>query len=106
GVRPQTAYVLLAVDAVSGMIIAEELFLATDGISRMWAAIPERLLALFKRLGGCPETIEIDCDRMANLLRPLGEFLPFKMVRRERLNALESAREKINAYMKKGEPKP
>ena len=88
------------------MIIAEELFLATDGISRMWAAIPERLLALFKRLGGCPETIEIDCDRMANLLRPLGEFLPFKMVRRERLNALESAREKINAYMKKGEPKP
>ena len=105
GERPQTAYVLLAVDAVSGMIIAEELFLATGGIPQMWADIPERLLAIFKRLGGCPETIEVGSDRMANLLRPLGEFLPFKMVRRERLTVLENAREKITTYMKQAEPK-
>ncbi|HRR34320.1 MAG TPA: hypothetical protein P5026_09495 [Kiritimatiellia bacterium] len=106
GARPQTAYVLLAVDVASGMVIAEELFLANEGIPHMWALIPERLLAIFKRLGGCPETIEVGCDRMANLLRPLGEILPFKMVRRERLSALESAREKIQAYMKQGEAKP
>ena len=106
GTRPKTAYVLLAVDAVSGMIIAEELFLASDGIPLMWAAIPERLLTIFKRLGGCPETIEVGNDRMANLLRPLGELLPFKMVRRERLSALENAREKIDEFIKEAGSAP
>jgi hypothetical protein len=101
GQRPQTAYVLLVVDAVSGLIIAEDLFQATEGIARMWAKVPERLLELFARLGGCPETIEICSDRMANLLRPLGETIPFRMVRRERLAMLEKAREKLSEYMKR-----
>jgi hypothetical protein len=100
GHRPQTAYVLLAVDAVSGMIIAEDLLHAAEGIPQMWAKIPERLLEIFARLGGCPEAIEICSDRMANLLRPLGEFIPFRMIRRERLAMLEKARGKLSDYMK------
>ena len=104
GKRPKTAYILLVVDAVSGMIIAEELFQATKGIAQMWAEIPERLLEIFARLGGCPESIEVCSDRMANLLRPLGEMIPFKMVRRERLAALEKAREKLAAFMKDLDP--
>ncbi len=99
GQRPQTAYVLLAVDAQSGFILAGELLQATEGIAHMWAQIPERLLEIFDRLGGCPAMIEISTDRMANLLRPLGEFLPFKMVRRERLAMLEDAREHLSAYI-------
>ncbi|MDR2849943.1 MAG: hypothetical protein LBW77_05320 [Verrucomicrobiota bacterium] len=100
GRRPQTAYVLLAVDAVSGMILAEDLFQATEGIAAMWAKVPERLVEIFGRLGGCPESIEVATDRMANLLRPLGEILPFKLVRRERLAMLEKARVKLSEYMK------
>ncbi len=103
GQRPQTAYVLLAVDAQSGFIIAGDLLQATEGIARMWAQIPERLLKIFGRLGGCPATIEISTDRMANLLRPLGEFLPFKMVRRERLAMLENARENLSATIARQE---
>ena len=104
GTRPKTAYILLVVDAVSGMIIAEELFQATKGIAQMWGELPERLLEIFMRLGGCPESIEVCSDRMANLLRPLGEMIPFKMVRREQLAALEKAREKLNAFMRDGDP--
>ena len=104
GKRPRTAYILLLVDAVSGMIIAEELFQATKGIAQMWSEIPERLLEVFTRLGGFPEAIEISSDRMANLLRPLGEMIPFKMVRRERLSLLEKAREKLAAFMKDLDP--
>ena len=99
GQRPQTAYVLLAVDAQSGLIIAGELLQATEGVAHMWAQIPERLLEIFERLGGCPEAIEIATDRMANLLRPLGEFLPFKMVRREQLAMLDNARNNVSAYI-------
>jgi hypothetical protein len=103
GQRPQTAYVLLAVDAKSGFIMAGDLLQATEGIARMWSLIPERLLEIFERLGGCPATIELATDRMANLLRPLGEFLPFKMVRRERLALLEAAREHLSAYITRQE---
>ena len=105
GQRPQTAYVLLAVDAQTGLIIAGDLFQATEGIAQMWAQIPERLLEIFDKLGGCPEAIEVNGDRMANLLRPLGEFLPFKMVRRERLAMLEKARENLSEYMTQREAK-
>lgn len=99
--RPQTAYVLLAVDAQTGMIVAGDLCQATEGIAQMWSQIPERLLEIFSRLGGCPAAIEICGDRMANLLRPLGEFLPFKMVRRERLAMLEKARDTLSDQMLK-----
>ena len=99
GTRPQTAYVILAVDAQSGFIVASELLQATEGIAQMWSQIPGRLLHIFEQLGGCPETIEICADRMANLLRPLGEYLPFKMVRREKLAMLESAREHLSTFI-------
>lgn len=97
--RPQTAYVLLAVDAQTGFIVAGELFQATEGIPQMWAQVPERLLEVFRRTGGCPGTIEVSGDRMANLLRPLGELLPFKMVRRGQLAMLEKAREHLSEYI-------
>ncbi len=106
GQRPQTAYVLLAVDAQSGFIVAGDLLQATEGIAHMWAQIPERLLEIFDRLGGCPSAIEISTDRMANLLRPLGEFLPFKMVRRERLAVLDAARENLSAFISRQEKHP
>ena len=101
GQRPQTTYVLLAVDAQSGLIIAGDLLQATEGIAQMWAQVPERLLEIFEKIGGCPAMIEINGDRMANLLRPLGEFLPFKMVRRERLAMLEKARDTLSDQMLK-----
>ena len=99
GTRPQTAYVILMVDAESGFIIAGELLQATGGIAQMWSQIPERLLQIFERLGGCPEMIEVNVDRMANLLRPLAEYIPFKMVRREKLAMLERAREHLSAFI-------
>lgn len=106
GTRPQTAYVLLAVDAKSGFIQAGDLLQATEGVARMWAQIPERLLEIFEQLGGCPEVIEIGTDRMANLLRPLSEHLPFRMVRREKLGKLESAREHLSSFiLKQGKPR-
>lgn len=93
--RPRTTYVLFMVDAESGAIMADEVFHATEGIPQMWATIPERLLEVFERLGGCPAVIEVSSDRMTNLLRPLGELIPFKMVRHSKLAVLERVREKL-----------
>ncbi len=101
--RPQTAYVLLAVDAENGMILSSEVLQATEGIAKMWAQVPVRLLEIFDKLGGCPSVIEVKSDRMANLLRPLEEFLPFKMVRRERLGMLAKAHDSLGAYITRDE---
>jgi len=106
GSRPQTAYVLLAVDAASGFIVSGELLQATEGVANMWAQVPERVLRVFDQLGGCPEAIEVCTDRMANILRPLGEYLPFKMVRREKLAMLDAAREHLSAYFTRPGEKP
>ncbi len=103
GERPQTAYLLLAVDADNGMIISGEVMQAADGIARMWGQVPVRLLEIFKKLGGCPAVIEVKSDRMANLLRPLEEFLPFKMVRRERLGMLAKAYRSLGEHITRGE---
>jgi hypothetical protein len=103
GQRPQTTYLLLVVDANNGMILSGEIMQAMEGIAAMWGQVPVRLLTIFKKLGGCPEVIEIKSDRMANILRPLEEFLPFKMVRRERLNMLTKAYESLGEHITSGE---
>ncbi len=98
--RPQTTYVLLLVDVSSGKIYSGELMHATEGVPQMWGHIPERLLSIFEQMNGCPSTIELRSDRMANLMRPLSELLSFKMVRRERLSVLEYVAEGLNASLK------
>ncbi|MDD4101517.1 MAG: hypothetical protein PHU80_02650 [Kiritimatiellae bacterium] len=101
--RPQTAYLLLAVDAENGMILSGEVMQATDGIANMWGQVPDRLVEVFQKIGGCPAVIEVKSDRMANLLRPLEEFLPFKMVRREKLDMLAKAYDSLGEYITHGE---
>jgi hypothetical protein len=98
--RPQTAYVLMVVDAETGRIEAGEILQATGGIEAMWARVPDLLLQVFLALGGCPREIEVRSERMANVVRSLSEMLPFRLTRREKLGYLEQAREGLNAYFK------
>jgi len=98
--RPQTAYVLMIVDAETGRIEAGEIMQATAGIEAMWAQVPDILLQVFLTLGGCPREIEVRSERMANVVRSLIELLPFRLTRREKLGYLEQAREGLNAYFK------
>lgn len=91
GRRPQTAYILMVVESSSGFILRGELMQACDGVPEMWSRIPEVLLRTFDRMGGCPEAVEVSSERMAELLRPLTELLPFKMVWRKKLDKVEQA---------------
>jgi hypothetical protein len=97
---PQTAYVLMVVDAETGRIEAGEILHATGGIEAMWASVPDLLLQVFLALGGFPREVEVGTERMANVVRPLTEMLPIRLTRREKLGYLEQAREGLNAYFK------
>lgn len=98
GERPQTAYMLLVVDAETGFVHNAELLQALQGIDAMWGEIPARLIDIFLKIGGCPRVIEVQGDRMMNVLRPLTEHLPFKLTRRNRLTQLEEVRESFDSF--------
>ncbi len=98
GERPQTAYMLLVVDTESGFVFSAELLQALQGIDAMWGEIPSRVIEIFLKMGGCPQVIEVQGDRMMNVLRPLTEHLAFKLTRRTRLTQLEEVRESFDSF--------
>jgi hypothetical protein len=96
--RPQTAYLLLIVDAASGFILNVEMMQALEGVDAMWGTVPNLLLRSFQKLGGYPRSVEVRGERMMNVLRPLSEQLPFRLTRCSRLAQVDAARESFDAF--------
>ena len=86
--RPQAIYLLVVMDADTHHAYGLEMLQALEGLPAMWAAVPQKLLEVFARLGGCPRTVEVRGERMMNVLRPLTELLPVHLTRREQLPAV------------------
>jgi hypothetical protein len=53
-----------------------------------------------EQLDALPAAIEVRSERMLNVLRPLTELLPFKLTRRENLDALAVARDSLNDLLR------
>lgn len=83
--RPQSMYALAVVDAETGKAYGVEVLQALRGVPAMWAEVPDRVLAVWRQMGGVPRQVEVRSDRMMNVLRPLTEMLPFRLTMRERL---------------------
>ncbi|MBP5320659.1 MAG: hypothetical protein J6334_06700 [Kiritimatiellae bacterium] len=92
---PLVNYAFVAVNARNGELLGVEALHADKGIEKMWGKAPELLFALFERLKGCPEQIEVTGERMGNLLHSLEVYLPFKLVMRDRLEAVEKMMERF-----------
>lgn len=88
-------YALWIVDAESGELLADFPFNARRGVEYMWQEIPPKLVDFFEALGGFPQRVEVREGRMANLLRPLCEWLPFKMVHFEKLDKIDRVMEGV-----------
>jgi len=81
GERPQLLYVLALVDAATGRAEHVELLQALEGMRAMWRQVPERLVEVWSQQGSCPREVRVRSERMMNLLRPLTEKIPFRLVR-------------------------
>ena len=99
--RPESMYALTMVNADSGVVYGIEVMQALDGLDAMWAKIPVKVLTLLQRLGGCPKQVAVRSDPMMNLLRPLTEWLPFRLVRQEKLPRTEAIMEDLDAFLSK-----
>jgi hypothetical protein len=53
-----------------------------------------------EQLDALPAAIEVRSERMLNVLRPLTELLPFKLTRRNKLDALAVAQDSMNELLR------
>jgi hypothetical protein len=95
GDRPYFPYMLMVVDAESGMILGSELLQPFPSLEAMWGSVPE---ALTDRLSGVellPEKISVDSDLLFALLEPLAEEAGFELELAPSLPSLEAVRENL-----------
>ena len=98
--RAEAVFTLLLVNRETEMIVSCDALQATAGIAAMWAQVPGGVLKGLEQLDALPAEIEVCNERMLNVLRPLTELLPFKLTRRENLNALAVARDSLSALLR------
>jgi hypothetical protein len=98
--RSEAVFTLLLVNGETRVIIRCDAMQATEGIETMWAQVPGAVLRGLEQLDALPAVIEVRSERMLNVLRPLTELLPFKLTRRENLDALAVARDSLNDLLR------
>jgi hypothetical protein len=98
--RSEAVFTLLLVNGDTRMIIRCDALQATEGIESMWAQVPGAVLKGMEQLDALPAAIEVRSERMLNVLRPLTELLPFKLTRRNKLDALAVAQDSMNELLR------
>jgi hypothetical protein len=97
--RPYLPYVLLVVDADSGMILATDLFVAKPSLDAVWAQAQAGFLGTITRIGSIPRRIAVPDQRLYSLLTPIARGLGSQLHLSQRMPALDEARALLEARM-------
>jgi hypothetical protein len=95
GDRPVLPYMLLTVDAGSGMVVGTELLEPVPSLEDMWGSVPLAVTRQLVGLGLRPEQLTVDSELLFGLLQPLAESSRFELERSPFLPALHEAREAL-----------
>lgn len=95
GDRPVFPYMLLVVDAGSGMVVGTELLEPVPSLEAMWGSVPLAVTRQLAGLGIRPEQVTVDSELLFRLLQPLAEASRFELERSPFLPALHEAREAL-----------
>jgi hypothetical protein len=93
GDRPYFPYMLLMIDAESGMILGSELLTPFPSQEAMWGSVPENLADRLAEMELRPEMISVDAPLLFSLLEPLAEEAGFGFELAPSLPMLEAVRE-------------
>lgn len=93
GERPYFPYMLLGVDAKSGLILFQETLKPQPDIAVMYQQLPDLLLTALKKFGKSPRQISVMQPLLANLLAGLAQTLKSKISLEAELPALEAAQD-------------
>ena len=95
GARPVFPYMLLTVDAESGMVLGTELLEPVPSLEAMWSSVP---LAFAWQLAGLelmPNEVTVGSGLLFGLLKPLAEASKFELKWSPFLPALDEAKEAL-----------
>jgi hypothetical protein len=95
GARPVFPYMLLTVDAGSGMVLGTELLEPVPSLEAMWGSVPLAVARQLAGLGLRPEQVTVESELLFGLLQPLAESSRFELKRSPFLPALHEAREAL-----------
>jgi hypothetical protein len=95
GDRPVFPYMLLVVDAGSGMVVGTELLEPVPSLEAMWGSVPLAVTRQLAGLGIRPERLTVGSELLFGLLQPLAESSRFELERSPFLPALHEAREAL-----------
>lgn len=95
GARPVFPYMLLTVDAGSGMVLGTELLEPVPSLEAMWGLVPLAVARQLSGLGLRPEQVTVGSELLFGLLEPLAESSRFALERSPFLPALHEAREAL-----------
>jgi len=95
GARPVFPYMLLTVDAGSGMVLGTELLEPVPSLEAMWGSVPLAVARQLAGLGLRPEQVTVESELLFGLLRPLAESSRFELKWSPFLPALHEAREAL-----------
>lgn len=93
--RPYFPYMLMAVDAGSGMVLGHEMLYVETSLPKMWASILPAAARTFINAGALPEEVAVGSDLLFQLLQPLAGLLDFDLDQPPELPNLSQAREMI-----------
>jgi len=97
--RPVVPYVLLYVDAQSGVVLDVELLDPRPTLESMWAMLPVRVVRQLVKLRLRPAVIRVRSELLQQMLAPVAEVLGFKLIRRSHLRMLDPAKASLLNYM-------
>jgi hypothetical protein len=90
--RPIFAYVLMAVEAQSGMVLGTEMLRVETSLEEMWGQIPLNVANHLAMLGATPGKISVRSALLLQVLEPLAQELRFELEQSHSLPSLDEAK--------------
>ncbi len=92
GERPFYPYMLMVVEASSGMVLGSDLLKVETSLIDLWGSLPLEMVKQLARAGFVPGEIQVRSPLLAQVLQPLADELRFKLKHVKRLPMLDEAR--------------
>ncbi len=89
--RPFFPYILLIIDARSGLVLGTDVMEPLPSLEAMRAELPTKLARALSQLGAIPRMIAVRTETTANLLAPLATELGIQVKQSSRLPGLDEA---------------
>jgi hypothetical protein len=103
-IPPYVAYNMLLVEAAASYIYGSDVLLARPSLPAMLADVPQRLLALFEKIGFRPAEVQVASERLYNLLAVPLKQMGVTLNLYYELQAMEEVLHALESWMGGGSP--